>query len=102
MKYTAFIYRQPWIRIGAYQIGVIFGLFYYEWKNKSKNLIFENSYGTKLFQKVRYSRPFRYTLLIIGVIILTSLMAIPQAESTNINTPERFYPQIIASTYNAL
>ena len=55
-NYLQSLYLRPWIRIGAYEIGVLFGMFYFEWMNRSNNEAFHESFGTKIFTKVYNSR----------------------------------------------
>ena len=76
-KYSRHLFRQPWIRIAAYQVGLLFGVLYYEWKNKRKNSVFASSYGTLLFEKTRNSHIFRYALLAFGMLTISFLPGYP-------------------------
>jgi peptidoglycan/LPS O-acetylase OafA/YrhL len=96
------IYFHPWTRIHSYQIGVISGIWYYEWKQQNKNTIFVNSIGTIIHNKVRDSRILRYSLFVIGFIMINFIIFISHFETQKAADGERAFSQIQADFYTAL
>lgn len=59
-NYLQSLYLRPFIRIGAYEVGVLFGMFYFEWMNRQNNQGFHQAFGTMIFNKVYHSKLVRY------------------------------------------
>ena len=106
--YVKYFYKKPWIRIGAYQIGILFGMLYYEWKNRNRNDENNRFIGISLFYKVKHSKIVRYLLFIIGVVLFLFWIYIPQIEIKNkiihedSVTFENYIPQGINNIFNAI
>mmetsp|Transcript_43559 Transcript_43559/g.51285 ORF Transcript_43559/g.51285 Transcript_43559/m.51285 type:complete len:307 (-) Transcript_43559:33-953(-) len=94
------LYIRPWTRIAAYEVGVLFGMFYFEWMNKNRRAILANSLGTILFQSVYNFRIVRYTFYIVGLIIINGLMIMQHAETRDV--PKQYFSQIVHSLFNAV
>lgn len=92
-NYLMLLYIRPWTRIGAYEIGILFGMFYYEWINREKSHLFKNSIGTILFNAVYNSRIIRYSFYIVGFIMINLLMILQHAEGRNLRNPKQNFSQ---------
>ena len=68
-NYMRYYYKKPWTRIGAYQIGVLFGMMYYEWKNRDRDDKEQKFVGVLVFYKVKHSKVVRYLLFFMGIAI---------------------------------
>mmetsp|Transcript_12855 Transcript_12855/g.14704 ORF Transcript_12855/g.14704 Transcript_12855/m.14704 type:complete len:216 (+) Transcript_12855:950-1597(+) len=100
-NYGKYLYFKPWIRISAYQVGIIFGLWYYEWMNRKKCSFFRNTIGTVIFEKVQNSRVVRYALYLTGFVIINFLIFIQHLEFRNIGGESRYFSQFISNLFNA-
>lgn len=101
MNYGKYLYFKPWIRIGAYQVGILYGILYYEWMNRTKNQKFSNSIGTIYFEVVKNSRVFRYLQYVVGLVLINVLIFVPHKETELIGTDRRYYSQFATNVYNA-
>lgn len=99
-NYFQILYIRPWARIAPYQVGVLFGMFYFEWKHKERSHLFVGSFGTKLFQAVQNLAIVRYTFYIVGLIIINGLMLMQHAEGRSITQPAKIFPQFIRNLFN--
>ena len=98
-NYGKYLYYLPWARISPYQVGVLFGMLYYEWMNKDKCLKFTNSSGTLFFQTVHNFMPLRYALYFVGFILINVNIFIQHSEGRGINT-QRQLSQSFSNFYN--
>ena len=100
--------NKPWIRIGVYQIGILFGMLYYEWKSRDKFGQNNNYCGAFLFRKVKNSKFVRYLLFILGFIIFLFTLVVPQIEISNKSIDvdndkvQHYYSQGISNIFNAI
>eukprot|EP00345_Euplotes_harpa_P000876 CAMPEP_0168327210 /NCGR_PEP_ID=MMETSP0213-20121227/5769_1 /TAXON_ID=151035 /ORGANISM="Euplotes harpa, Strain FSP1.4" /LENGTH=252 /DNA_ID=CAMNT_0008330085 /DNA_START=726 /DNA_END=1484 /DNA_ORIENTATION=+ len=101
LRYWTLIYFRPWCRIAAYEVGVIFGMFYYEWMNRDKSVLFGNSYGCRFFQLVYHSKVVRYPFYIVGFIIINVLIILQHAEGQSFPNAEQHFGQLFHDFYNA-
>ena len=99
-NYFLLLYVRPWTRIGAYQVGVLFGMFYYEWMNKENSHLFANSFGTKLFQAVYNLKVIRYSFYAIGFLVINVLMIMQYAEGRTLRDPKQYFSQFIHDLFN--
>ena len=73
-NYGSKIYFRPWSRLGAYQVGVIFGMFYYEYIKGDKPEGDKSKIGYKLFKSISLSRVIRCVLYITGFIMIIAMI----------------------------
>ena len=100
-NYWVLLYMRPWARINAYQVGVIFGMYYYEWMNRSKIRIFVGSFGTSIFELVYNFRFVRYSFYIIGFILINLIMIGGYVEGTKMIDAPQHFSQFFHDLYNA-
>lgn len=101
-NYLNYLYVKPFTRIGAYQVGIIFGMFYFEWKNQKESNKFSNTIGSLFFQKVKNSRIFRYMIMIIGLAVMCVLIILPQVEIKNRYIDATYFSRMFNNFFNAL
>ena len=94
-------YVRPWTRIAAYEVGVIFGMWYYEWMNRDKSHLFANSFGTRIYQLVGNFKAIRYPLYFISIFIILMLVFIQHSEGRNVLEKKQVLPQFIKNLFNA-
>uniref|UniRef100_A0A7S3NV25 Acyltransferase 3 domain-containing protein n=1 Tax=Euplotes crassus TaxID=5936 RepID=A0A7S3NV25_EUPCR len=94
------IYHKPHARFGAYFVGCLFGIMYYEWKKSKTAPEYERTIGAIFFRFVESSNIIRYLFHLIGTIIILFLVMITFTETSKPN--EIVWPQIPASFFNAL
>lgn len=73
------LYSKPYARMGAYFVGGIVGLSYFEYSTKEKYREFENTLSTGIFLKLKNSRLLSLFSLLFGF-GLTSLFVFPQGQ----------------------
>ena len=101
-QYASLLYFKPWVRIGAYQVGIIFGMWYYEWINRSKKIRYKKSIGTLYFETVKNNRVLRYFQYLAGFVVITFLVFFPHPETKRLGTDTRYYPLAVVNFYTAL
>lgn len=102
-NYGQLLYYKPWTRIGAYQVGVLFGLWYYEWMNKeNKDGRYKESMGTLFFETIKEVRLVRYSSYIVGFALINLMIFFPHPETQRIGSGTRYYSIFLASLYNAI
>ena len=100
-NYGTYLYILPWTRISAYQVGVIFGMWYYEYKNRDKISQFSNSVGTCAFRYVCDYRLIRYACYATGLMIYILIAVINHADGRDITNYNSF-PQLFYNIFNML
>lgn len=70
------MYTKPWSRMGAYFVGAVFGLSYFEFMNKTKYVHFANTLSNKFYSHLKQSRITSLILAIIGI-GLTAIYVFP-------------------------
>lgn len=101
-NYLQSMFVRPFVKIGSYEVGVLFGMFYFEWVNKNSNGVFEKSFGTKMFDKVYNSKTTRYLFYVIGFILINVIMIIQYVEGRGIKNPEQHFPQQFHNIFNGV
>lgn len=92
------IYHMPYTRVGAYLIGVLFGIWYYEYKASAKDPNYNNKIGAVFFRQVYLNRGLRWSYYIIGAFFMVLLLCIPYTETKNM--PKRTWSQISCDFFN--
>jgi hypothetical protein len=103
--YNYTIYTLPWTRIAAYQVGVIFGMMYFEYKLRNTNVMIGSSWPCTFFLTVKHNRPLRYILLVLGIVIHIVLIALLQVDFRLRKDPlfaSGYFPQTFNNFYNAV
>lgn len=93
------IYHQPWTRFGAYFVGSLFGMMYFEWTKARNNPAYRNMIGTKFYDIIYNHRIIRLFLYLISSAIMLFLIFIPQTETHTMT--KVVWPQIASSFFNA-
>lgn len=97
--YAPRLYFVPWARLGAYQVGIIMGYFYYEYVKGNKPDGDRSSYGFKLFKSIEISTAVRYTCYVTGFIMIILMVFLQIPETRRImKTP--YYSQLFADIWN--
>ena len=78
-----YIYYMPYVRIGAYLVGVIFGIYYFEYIKSKKDPSFKNTHGFKLYSAIESNRSIRWGLYVICSFLMIFLICIPYIETRN-------------------
>ena len=99
VEYLRELYNYPYTRAGAYFIGVLFGIFYYEWMKSKKNPAFRNTIGAKLYGLVENSTAIAVGCFIIGSVIMVCLILAPRLELYDLS--ERHISQFPSNIFNA-
>lgn len=100
VSFVEYIHSDPWTRIAGYQVGVLFGMFYHEWKNRKNCDELSNTFGTNLFQRVKYSKILRYSFIVIGLILQIFLIIMPQVETRYRSGDTNYLPQMFNNFFN--
>ena len=100
-NYWNTFYVRPWTRIAAYEVGVLFGMWYFEWMNREKSHLFNNSIGTIIYQSVYQSKALRYPLYFIGLFLMLVLIFVQHSEGRHVFEKEQALPQFIRNLFNA-
>ena len=93
------IYHQPYTRYGAYFVGCLFGIFYYEWMKARNNQEFKNLPGNKIYCFIQNRKLVRITLQLISALIMVFLIAIVYTETHTLG--KLVWPKWLASIFNA-
>jgi hypothetical protein len=88
-----YLYFKPWTRIGAYIVGILFGMMYWEFKNGG-------GFGFRVYQLAKFSKVMRHTCFIIGLIIINLLIFLPAGEFHNLTT--RSWTNLPCAIYNCI
>lgn len=70
------LYSKPWGRMGAYFVGALFGLTFFEYRNREKYPQFENTVSTGMYEKLQKSRITSVIVATVGI-LFTALMVFP-------------------------
>lgn len=92
---TTEIYVRPYTRIGAYLIGVLYGLMYYEFKTESTQQM--NAIGYRVFKNIQNNQTLRLILYVLGGSIMVGLVFTPYSEMKNL--PSKTWSQIPTDFY---
>lgn len=68
------IYHQPWTRYGAYTVGILFGMMYYEFMRAKKHQECSTWFGARFYNKVFNSRGLRWSFYFISSFIMVFLI----------------------------
>jgi peptidoglycan/LPS O-acetylase OafA/YrhL len=102
-----YIYYKPWSRIGAFQIGVIMAMMYYEYVKGNKPEGDRSKIGYKFYNVINLSRVVRYACYTTGLgFILFCVFAVtPEnrvfGKTDENGVPIRYYGQAFNAFYNA-
>ena len=94
------IYHMPYTRVGAYLVGIIFGMMYFEYMQSFKNPVYKVKFGTLFYSKVHSSWIVRWSFYIIGSIIMVFLISIPYTETYDF--PNRKWGQVACDFFNCI
>lgn len=106
-NYQKYIYFKPWSRAGAYQVGVLVGMLYYEYAKGNKPDGDRSKTGYKIFKIVNLSAVVRYTCYVLGfgLIMFSVFGATP--ENRNLGAQDqngktlRYFPTSYNAFFNA-
>jgi hypothetical protein len=93
------IYTYPHARYGAYTVGVIFGIMYYEFMKSSEKPEFKSYFGSRFFSFVKASRAFRWSLYLFSSSVMLFLICIQYSELKV--ESEQVWPQWLSNIFNA-
>jgi hypothetical protein len=103
--YVFNLYTLPWTRIAPYQIGIIFGIMYFEWKIRKDNIVIGSGWASNIFEKVKYSPLLRYSLIALGIVIQLFLVIMLQVDlryRKDDNFTSTYFSKVFNSFFNAL
>ena len=94
------VYHKPYARFGAYFVGCLFGMLYYEWKKSKTAPEYQRSLGAVFFGFIESSRAVRLFLHFIGTGIILFLVMITYTETKE---PREVivWPQMASNFFNA-
>ena len=95
-----YIYHVPYTRIGAYLVGVLFGIFYFEFQKSQRDPAYKATIGSMLYTKIQSNRILRWSLYLICSIIMIFFICIPYAETHNF--PQRDIGDVPSAFFNSL
>mmetsp|Transcript_14536 Transcript_14536/g.16252 ORF Transcript_14536/g.16252 Transcript_14536/m.16252 type:complete len:573 (+) Transcript_14536:269-1987(+) len=73
-NYGEKIYFRPWSRLGAYQVGVIMGMFYYEYIKGDQPEGDKSKIGYKVFKSIRDGTTLRRILYVSGFVMIVAVV----------------------------
>jgi len=101
-EYSTKIYFKPWCRIGAYQVGVLMGMLYYEYVKGNIQDGNKSTLGYRLYKSVEINKLFRYICYLLGFLLIVSVVFISTPETRMFLTGKRYYGQLFADIFNPL
>lgn len=101
-NYGSKLYFRPWARFGAYQVGIVLGLFYYEFKKGDTPEGNKSLLGYRIYKSIQISSVIRWILYVTGLALIIFLVFIITPENRNILTTDRFFPSAFNALYNPL
>lgn len=107
-NYGEYIYFKPWSRLGAYQVGVITGMMYYEYIKGDKPEGDKSKIGYKAFKSISISPTLRWVCYVTGFVMIVGTVFIITPETRLMGAtddeghPKRYYPLAFGAIYNAL
>jgi peptidoglycan/LPS O-acetylase OafA/YrhL len=103
-NYGSKLYFRPWARYGAYQVGILFGMLYYEYVQGKKD---DDDYaeekkriGYSFFNSIGSSKIFRYICYTLGLGLILTVVYIITPE--NRSMPNRHFGIGFNAVYNPL
>ena len=103
-QYMSKLYLRPWARYGAYQVGLLFGLLYYEYvqgtKSDDEDDPVKTTVGYSLLNFISSSRIFRYFCYTFGLGLILTVVYVTTPEHQSM--PNRHYGIGFNATYNTL
>ena len=97
-----FLYFKPWARLGAYQVGIIFGFLYYEYVKGEKPEGNKDRIGYKFFKSVQISSVIRWIYYIVGMIFILWAVFIVTPDTRRFLTGTRYYGVAFSAIYNTI
>mmetsp|Transcript_4578 Transcript_4578/g.5254 ORF Transcript_4578/g.5254 Transcript_4578/m.5254 type:complete len:140 (-) Transcript_4578:228-647(-) len=70
------IYRMPWVRSGAYFVGCLFGIMYYEWNQSRTDYNYRSLPGAKFYISVYKNKILRLFLQVFSAGVMIFLIFI--------------------------
>jgi peptidoglycan/LPS O-acetylase OafA/YrhL len=101
------IYFKPWSRAGAYQVGVILGMMYYEFVQGDKPEGNKTTLGYKLYKMVNLSAVIRWACYILGLgmILFTVFVVTPETRLMGVmdenGKQKRYFSPAFNAFYNS-
>ena len=96
---STYIYHVPYTRIGAYLVGVIFGIYYFEYIKSKRDPAFKASIGSMLYTLIESNRFIRWGLSIVCSLLMIFFIWIPYVETQNF--PKRDIGDVPSAFFNA-
>jgi len=93
------IYHSPYSRFGAYFVGCLFGILYYEWKKSKTNPAYERTPGAIFYGLFENNRIVRYLGQFFGLGIILFLVMITYTEMKTLGVI--LWPQMASNFFNA-
>jgi hypothetical protein len=75
------MYFKPWVRCGAYFVGVLFGMMYWEYKNQDRHERIRSNLGVKFYNLVKRNAIFRQSVFVTGLVLTTVMVWLPMKEN---------------------
>ena len=94
------IYHVPYTRIGAYLVGVILGVYYFEYMKSKRDPSYKGTNGWKLYSTIESNRSIRWGLYVISSILMIFMICSPYIETHNY--PNRNVGDIPSAFFNCL
>ncbi|CAI2360775.1 unnamed protein product [Moneuplotes crassus] len=107
-NYVEYLYFKPWCRIGTYQVGIIFGMLYFEFITGDKEEGDKSRIGFKIFKSYNISRLVRYVSYVLGLAVIIALVFMITPENRLFGRkdengiPMRHFSRVFSAFYTSL
>ncbi|CAI2359891.1 unnamed protein product [Moneuplotes crassus] len=98
-RYSKELYNHPYNRGGAYFVGVLFGIFYYEWNKSRTNPSYNFSLGARFYNFFKKNHLTCVVSFLVSSIVMMLLIIAPRLELHDLS--KRHIPQIPSDFFNA-
>ncbi|CAI2360314.1 unnamed protein product [Moneuplotes crassus] len=97
--YIQEIYNYPWTRSGAYFVGVLFGILYFEYAKSGSDPFYRISLGARFYNLFKKNTLLCYISFFLSSIVMLFFIIFPRIELHDLN--ERKLSQIPSDFFNA-
>uniref|UniRef100_A0A7S3P2S4 Acyltransferase 3 domain-containing protein n=1 Tax=Euplotes crassus TaxID=5936 RepID=A0A7S3P2S4_EUPCR len=98
-EYMTEIYNYPWTRSGAYFVGVLFGILYFEYAKSGSDPFYRISLGARFYNLFKKNTLLCYISFFLSSIVMLFFIIFPRIELHDLN--ERKLSQIPSDFFNA-
>ena len=93
-------YNLPITRFGAYFMGVLFGIMYFEWMRSRKDPTFKLTFGAMFYNSIKNNGVLRYGIFLFSSVWMVLFIIAPRLETHELKV--RKIPQIPSDIFNMI